>query len=108
MHQYYFLNLFCVAESQKDTGTFADSYKDKGTTLPDRRSCPNEALYLSTLLPIYLRQFLPDSTEQKASSSGQVQPSRIWKKDATHYLFQLSPFLGWFGRIGMVTWKSKS
>ena len=70
MHQYYFLNLFCVAESHKDTGTFADSYKDKGTTQPDRRSCQNEALYLSTLLPIYLRQFLPDPTEQKANLSG--------------------------------------
>jgi hypothetical protein len=108
MHQYYFLNFFCVAEYQKDTGTFADSYKDKGTTLPDRRSYPNKALYLSTLLPIYLRQFLPDSSEQKANLSEQVQPGPPKKNNATHYLFQLTPFLGWFGRIGMVTWKSKS
>ena len=100
MHQYYFLNLFCVAESQKDTRTFADSYKDKGTTLPDRRSYPNKALYLSTLLPIYLRQFLPDSTEQKASSSGQVLPGPSGKKMRLITFFSLVLSLGGLGGLG--------
>jgi hypothetical protein len=94
MDQYYFLNLFCVTDLQKDMGT----------TVPYRRSCQNKALYISTLLPIDLMQFLADSTEQKANPSGQVLPGPSEKKnDATHYLFQLTSFLGWFGRIGMVT-----
>jgi len=100
MHQYYFLNLFCVAESQKDTGTFADSYKDKGTTLPDRRSYPNKAVYLSTLLPIYLRQFLPDSTEQKANLSEQVQPGPSGKKMRLITFFSLVLSLGGLGGLG--------
>ena len=100
MRQYYFLNLFCVAESQKDTGTFADSYKDKGTTLPDRRSYPNKAVYLSTLLPIYLRQFLPDSTEQKANLSGQVLPGPSGKKMRLITFFSLVLSLGGSGGLG--------
>jgi hypothetical protein len=70
MDQHYFLNLFCVTGLQMYLGT----------TLAHRRSCQNKALYISTLLPIDLMQFLADSTEQKANPSGQVLPGPSEKK----------------------------
>ena len=90
MDQYYFLNLFCVTGLQKDMGT----------TLAHRRSYPNKALYLSTLFPIYLRQFLPDSTEQKANLSEQVQPGPSGKKMRLITFFNLLLSLDGLGELG--------
>jgi hypothetical protein len=90
MDQYYFLNLFCVTGLQKN----------KGTTVHDRRSCQNKARYISTLLPIDLMQFLADSTEQKASSSGQVLPGPSGKKMRLITFFSLLLSLGGLGGLG--------
>ncbi len=91
MDQYYFLNLFCVTDLQKDMGT----------TVPYRRSCQNKALYISTLLPIDLMQFLADSTEQKANPSGQVLPGPSEKKTMRLItFFSLLLSLGGLGGLG--------
>ena len=91
MDQYYFLNLFCVTGLQKYLGT----------ALAHRRSCQNKALYISTLLPIDLMQFLADSTEQKANPSGQVLPGPSEKRTMrliTFFSFVLS--LGGLAGLG--------
>ena len=90
MYHYYFLNLFCVTNLQKD----------KGTTVPDRRSCRNKAIRISTLLSIYLREFSADSTEQKANLSGQVQPGPSGKKMRLITFFSLLLSLGGLGGLG--------
>jgi hypothetical protein len=90
MDQHYFLNLFCVTGLQMYLGT----------TLAHRRSCQNKALYISTLLPIDLMQFLADSTEQKASSSGQVLPVPSGKKMRLITFFSLLLSLGGLAGLG--------
>lgn len=83
---YCFLNLFCVTALQKD----------KGTPVPDRRSCQNKALRISTLLLIYLRQFLADSTEQKTDLSGQVQVGPSGKRcDSLPFPAYSFPWVVW-------------
>jgi hypothetical protein len=87
MDQHYFLNLFCVTGLQMYLGT----------TLAHRRSCQNKALYISTLLPIDLMQFLADSTEQKANPSGQVLPGPSEKKrcDSLPFSAYFFPWVVW-------------
>jgi hypothetical protein len=87
---YYFLNLFCVTGLQKK----------KGAPVYGRRSCRNQALYPSTLPPIYLRQFLVDSTEQKTNLSGQVQVAPSGKKMRLITFFSLVLSLGGLGGLG--------